>query len=385
MINYTEFMRRYSSKIVGKFDSNDFDALKSHVNSIVLDIATFNGYTQIDKNKCTEAIMLYLLQKYSCDEILASGFEELIENAVVRFKERFYDKTIKKAQSKFKEVPLNNQNGIKTSTNENKKECINHIKDVLSQISDIFEKGTNIDFLANEIYDLLIYDGVLQEDILSEKCDFKIVDCIKNRGKYGSVKFSQEFNFLMSKVTQATSAIFRRNQDNLSTMPNQSHMKNEYQVYSNAAHIHEIAFRASVVLHSGGYTYNNIDYSKLNNFIQREISRIMIENSSVINQDKKAEIMTKANYKDAYEKELKDAEEKRKKKKRIIIGIIAAIIVLDNLGYKIIQSFKDDEPKKDSKPAHEYSINNQQENGYMSYDSDNNIMSITDYYNQRHK
>ena len=67
MINYETFMTRYSSLIIGKLDSKNFDTLKLHVKNNVINVIGFYGYNDIDVNKCTEGVMLYLLKNVPCD------------------------------------------------------------------------------------------------------------------------------------------------------------------------------------------------------------------------------------------------------------------------------------------------------------------------------
>lgn len=380
MVNYETFMTRYSSLIVGKLDSKNFDSLKSHVKNNVINVISFYGYNDIDVNKCTEGVMLYLLKNVPCDEILEVGYEDAIENAVIRYYERFCSNKVKSNTSddlKPISIQKTTNNNEQFSQND-KKLIINYIKNLISNYMSIFKNGTNINKLCEEVYELLVFNKYSLSSILTYKCDNKIIDFIRERIDYGTVEINDDFNELRQIVLNTTQKIFLSKQ-------NLPYSDVEFRIFSNKSYMRELEFRVSLALYNAGYNKENVDYSKIDNFIFEEINRLMIEARSV---RRKADIenrILKANYKAQYEKENQEELERKRKKKRIIIGIIVAIFIIDNLSYKIIQSYKEEKAKNEKKESYEYSINNKRKNGAYTYDSEKNQMIISEYYHNSHK
>ncbi|MGM9877777.1 MAG: hypothetical protein ACI33S_03915 [Bacilli bacterium] len=374
MINYETFMTRYSSLIVGKLDRKNFDSLKLHVKNNVINVISFYGYNDIDVNKCTEGVMLYLLKNVSCDKILEVGYEEAIENAVIRYYDRFCANKVKNNNNDLKPINARRTIDNKQFSQNDKQMIINYIKNLISNYMSIFKSATNINRLCEEVYELLVFNKYSLSSILTYKCDNKIIDFIREREKYGTVEFNDDFNDLRQIVLNTTQKIF-------SSKQNLPYSDVEFRIFSNKSYMHELAFRVSLALYTQGYNKDNVDYNKIDNFILKDIDRLTIEARSVRRQADIDNRIAKANYKAQYESENKEEIERKRKKKRIIIGIIVAAFILDNLVYKAVQSFKDDEPKKNNKHPQEYSIKPEKQNNILFYDSDRNEMTISDYYN----
>ncbi len=331
-MSYEDFIRRHSFVIKYKLSYEEYNRLLNYINSVVFNVINFNAYN-ININKCNEFVMFYLLQTYSAEEILNGDYDLIIENAVSSFAQKYYN-----------------------AKNNSRKNCINYISSLLYELKSIFNNIDELNSLSYDIYNLLKFDNCSDIDILNKKYDNRIVDYIRVNEKLGKVSFNNEFNELRIKIYKITKKIFENNREQKNIF------RDDYNIFNDSNCLNEIAFRAAIALYSIGNRVNSINYDSLNNFIKRDIDRLMCEKSSIIPKDRKKVALKEVNYHPTYQRE-KNAELKRMaNKKKIIIGILVAIFILDNLTYKLFKNYKEERPKNNNKAGYEQTISNEEKN-----------------------
>ena len=358
MREYEEFMKRYSSLIKTNISYEEFNSFKEYITKYVKNNIGFYGYQNIDLNKCISFVMFCLLKNYTYSDIYKHGYENEIDAAI-----RYFNNASKKAMQQNKQPQKFNTAG-----------SITYVQEYLEKIKDIFDKNVDLDELAKNIYEMLIFDGHSQIDVEKHNCDDVILDYIKD--EYFNIKFTNEFKELKTQVANDTSSIFLRNKRSIAREDPEGIKHNQaYKYYDNPHYQRRVAFAAAVNFFLLKEKLGFED-DKLEDFINKYIEKDMIRSNSII---RKAKIENKANdFVRTMAKRDTEEEREARKKRAITIAIVIGAFILENLIYKVFEEDKD----KSENYAQDYYYREtayqefMEKNGYDGYDYDNNEYTL---------
>ena len=357
MQEYLLFIKKYGTFMQGEIQYEEYIDLKQYVTDMVIKIVDTKAYNNINIEECISFIMFYLLKNVEYDEIMEFGYVNQITSAVTYF--------YKNNKTKSNNNTLNGNYYI-----QDKAKVVNTIKSFLENIKIIFTQEVNLDELANDIYESLLFDGYTKEDILKHKCNNTILKYI--RDGFFEIKFTEEFKNFKNRIINQTSSIFAKNKIEL-IRQNRGNVRNNraYIYYDDPNFQRDVAFKATLNFYLSDIRPNQVNNEYLDNYIRNYMEKDMIKINSTRRKVNKK--ITEEKIKKAVSHKKTQEEKDNRKKKAIIFGIIVGTFVIDNLLYMALNNEKP-ENEQEKFPKNYYATNTayNSSNNNINYNYENN-------------